>query len=161
MHLNVTSGVIGVAVLATGAAVYVLDRAPELSLVGSTISFFHLKVTAFGAIGQNLPSFAHVFAFVLFTAALLDGKRLTNLGVCLGWLAVDVGFELGQHPQFAESIAKTIPAWFAHIPILDRTTMYFLGGTFDPLDLLFAALGALTAYVVIEGTYAQRVRHEV
>ena len=93
MNSNVTAGVIGVAVLAIGAAVYILDRAPELSLVGSTVSFFHLKVATFGAMGQNFPSFAHVFAFSLLTMAILGGGRRAAMAVCSGWFIVDAACE--------------------------------------------------------------------
>ena len=114
----------------------------------------------FGVLGGSLPSFVHVCAFALLTAALLDGGRRLNQAICLGWFSVDLVFEMGQHPKLATPIANAVPAWFIHVPILDRTTTYFLSGTFDPLDILFAALGALTAYIAIVSTDASRVCHE-
>ena len=96
----------------------------------------------------------------MLTAALLDGGRRLNQAICLGWFSVDLVFEMGQHPKLATPIANAVPAWFIHVPILDRTTTYFLSGTFDPLDILFAALGALTAYIAIVSTDASRVCHE-
>ncbi|MDH3672702.1 MAG: hypothetical protein OES46_16345 [Gammaproteobacteria bacterium] len=160
MNVNVTSAVIGVAVLATGALVYVVDRAPELSLVGSTVSFFHLKLTAFGAIGQNLPSFAHVFAFSLLTIALLGGGRRAAIAVCSGWLFVNAAFELGQHPTIATKLAHLTPTWFEGIPILHRTNDFFLAGTFDAFDLVAMALGALTAYWVMQRTQLRGTNHD-
>jgi hypothetical protein len=160
MNLNVTAGVVGVAVLATGAAVYILDRAPELSLVGSTVSIFHLKVAAFGAMGQNLPSFAHVFAFSLLTLSLLGGGRRAAMAVCSGWFLVDAAFELGQHPTLAAKLAGLTPSWFEAIPILHRTEDFFLSGTFDAFDLLSIALGALAAYVVTQRTQLRGTSHD-
>jgi DNA-binding beta-propeller fold protein YncE len=61
------------------------------------------------------------------------------------WFAISSLFELGQHPALSPLIAASLPAWFAHIPVLDNTAAYFLRGTFDPLDFLSGALGTLAA----------------
>ncbi len=114
----------------------------------------------FGFIGQSLPTFAHVFAFCLLTAALLAGGKKAAMSVCLGWFLVDVAFELGQHSALAPALSTLTPLWFAHLPILNQTDSYFLNGTFDPLDLLAIALGALAAYVVIQRTARWRMSHE-
>ena len=55
----------------------------------------------FGIVGHSLPTFAHVFAFSLLTAALLTGERKTAITVCLGWFVVEAAFEVGQHPAIA------------------------------------------------------------
>ncbi len=150
----------GVFLLVLGAGVYLFDRPWQQLAIAKLIPLTLTPSPMFGALGGSLPSFAHVCAFALLTAALLGGGRRLNQAVCVGWFSVNVAFELGQHARLAEPVAKAVPAWFVHVPILDQTTTYFLSGTFDPLDILFAALGALTAYVLIEGTYAQGVRHE-
>ncbi len=151
--------VIGLTVLLLGTAVYFLDRPVELTIfVPGDLSLFHLTPSVFGGIGNSLPTFAHVFAFSLLTIALVGGAKRTAVTVCLGWFLVDAAFEIGQHPQLAGWLSSLIPQWFEHIPVLDRTPSYFLYGTFDPLDLVSAALAALAAYLVIRGTQRQGVK---
>ena len=56
-------------------------------------------------------------------------------------------FEVGQmFPKWSTSI---IPDWFTGIPFLGNTENYFLKGTFDILDVIAIALGAVTAYLVL------------
>lgn len=152
--------VLGLSALMGGTAVYLLDRPVEQSFVPGDLSLFHLTPVVFGFIGQSLPTFAHVFAFCLLTAALLAGGKKAAITVCLGWFLVDVAFELGQHSALALALSTLIPPWFAHLPILNQTGSYFLDGTFDPLDLLAIALGALAAYVVIQRSTRWRMSHE-
>ena len=47
------------------------------------------------------------------------------------------------------------------VPIVDKAPNYFLSGTLDLLDISFATLGALTAYLVIVKTHTPGVGHEV
>ena len=151
--------VIGLAVLLLGTAVFFLDRPWEQTFfVPGDLSLFPLTSSVFGVIGHSLPTFAHVFAFSLLTIALVGGAKRTAVTVCLGWFLVDAAFEIGQHPQLVGWLSSLIPQWFEHIPVLDRTPSYFLYGTFDPLDLVSAALAALAAYLVIRGTQRQGVK---
>lgn len=152
--------VIGLAVLVLGTAVYFVDRPWEQAIfVPGDLSLFHLTPSVFGVIGHSLPTFAHVFAFSLLTIALVGGAKRAAITVCLGWFLVDAGFEMGQHAQVASWLSSLIPQWFEHIPVLDRTSGYFVYGTFDPLDLLSVAFGALAAYIVIQRTQRQGVSH--
>lgn len=151
---------LGVLLLLLGTGVYLLDRSWQQLAIADLIPLTVTLPPLFGVLAGNLPSFAHVSAFALLTAALLDGGRRLNPIICLGWLSVDVAFELGQHPKLAASIANAVPAWFRDVSILDKTPNYFLSGTFDLLDIAFATLGALTAYLVIANTQAQGVCHE-
>lgn len=152
---------LAVSLLVLGTGVYLLDRSWQQLAIADLVFLTHVPSSTFGVLGDSLPSFAHVCAFALLTAALLDGGRRLNQVICLGWLSVNVAFELGQHPKFATSVANAVPGWFRHIPILNQTPTYFLSGTFDLLDLLFATLGALTAYLVIVKTHTPGVGHEV
>lgn len=152
---------LGMFLLTVGTGVYLLGRSWQHIAIADLVPLTRVPSATFGALGDSLPSFAHVCAFALLTAALVDGGRRLNQLICLGWLLVNVAFELGQHPKFAASVANAVPGWFRHVPILNQTPTYFLGGTFDPLDLLFATLGALTAYLVIVKTHTPGVGHEV
>lgn len=158
---NTIRVLLAVTLLVLGTSVYLLDRSWQQLAIADLIPLSLSPSPVFGALGGSLPSFAHVCAFALLTAALLEGGRRLNQAICLGWLSVNVAFELGQHPRLAECIANAVPAWFARVPILDQTPQYFLNGTFDPLDLFFATLGALTAYLLIVKTRAAGVCHEV
>ncbi len=151
--------VIGLAALLLGTMVYVVDRPGDHSFVPSAISLFPFTPRVFGVLGHSLPTFTHVFAFCLFTAALLSHAKRTAITVCLGWFLVEVAFELGQHPALALALSTAMPPWFAGLPILNNSASYFLHGTFDPLDMLAIASGALAAYLVIQNTTRGRVSH--
>ena len=147
-------------VLGLGTLVYVIDRPPGLTALPESITLFHPTVKFFGALGQSLPAFAHAFAFSLLTIALVGGGRGVTIGACMSWFLVDTAFELGQYPTIASKLAHLIPAWFEAVPILNRTDTFFRYGTFDSLDLLSIALGALTAYVVAQQCVLRRTSHE-
>ena len=154
-------GLLGVFLLVLGVGVYLLDRSWQQLAIADLIPLSLSPSPVFGALGGSMPSFIHVCAFALLTAALLEGGRRLNQAICLGWLSVNVAFEVGQHPKLAASIADAVPDWFTHVPILNQTAQYFLSGTFDLLDLLFATLGAVTAYLLILKTRTSGVCHEV
>lgn len=151
---------LALAALGLGVLVYVVDRPPGATALPESITLFQPTVRFFGAVGQSLPAFAHVFAFSVLTAALLGGGRRAAITVCTGWFLVDAAFELGQHPAINAELAKLIPSWFEAIPILDRTDELFRYGTFDPLDLLSIALGAFAAYVVTQRMKLRRTSHD-
>ncbi len=152
--------VIGLTALLLGTMVYFLDRPWEQTIfVPGDLSLFPLTPSVFGVIGHSLPTFAHVFAFSLLTMALVGGAKRAAITVCLGWFLVEAAFELGQHPALALALATAMPPWFAGLPILNNSASYFLHGTFDPLDILAIALGALAAYFVIQRTTRGRVSH--
>ncbi len=160
MKTNKAQIIIGLAVLLLGTAVYFLDRPWEQTIfVPGDLSLFPLTPAVFGVIGQSLPTFAHVFAFSLLTIALVGGAKRAAITVCLGWFLVEAAFELGQHPALALALVTAMPPWFAGLSILNQSASYFLHGTFDPLDMLAIALGALAAYLVIQRTARGRVRH--
>lgn len=151
---------IGLAVLVIGTLVYVLDRPAEQTLLTSAIDLPSLKVGIFGPIGRVLPTFAHVFAFILFTVVVLGNTRLASILACAGWLVVELAFELGQHPQVATWLSAVLSPDPDSPTIIVYTANYFVSGTFDPWDLVAICLGALTAYVVIKKTQQQEFCHE-
>ena len=126
---------IGLAVLLLGTLVYLVDRVPEQTLAPDSIGLFSPVPSLFGVVGHNLPTFTHVFAFILLTAALLNRSKRTSITVCVGWFVVDSAFEVGQHAYFAQWLSTFVPSWFQYIPILEKTKGYFVYGTFDPVDL--------------------------
>jgi hypothetical protein len=103
----------------------------------------------FGALGQWLPSYAHPFAFSLFTAAALPPSAAPRYGACATWCAVNVAFELGQHPQLSGRLAEALRAGFGQNALARSLAGYFVRGTFDVGDLVAAVLGAMAAAGVL------------
>jgi hypothetical protein len=137
--------------LALGMGVYMSERNAAGVTLLPTIAVLHTG-PLFGAIGQSLPSFVHPFAFSLFTAAAMGPTGSPAYRACAGWWAVNVAFEMGQHPQVSVVIARALydadgdtwPMWLTR-PLSN----YLLRGTFDVGDLAAATGGALAAAGVL------------
>ncbi len=156
--INTRQILIGVTVLLVGTLVYLVDRPPDQTyFVYSSpfnISLFK-NPSNFSHIGKSLPSFIHVFSFILITAGLISCRKKVYLIICLGWYLVDCAFELGQ--KFNSLFSKIIPSWFTGIPFLENTENYFLCGTFDFNDLAAITIGSVMAYFVLLHT-TQKVK---
>ncbi len=141
---------IAVGALVLGLLVYLFDRRPEhVYFLSHGFAFAHAWHPMFGAVGNSLPTFVHVYAFILLTAAIIGSTRARVIGICAAWFVVTTLFEFAQLPTIAGSIAVALPAWFARVPILDNTAAYFRNGTFDVVDLLSIALGTIAAYFTV------------
>ena len=143
--------IFAVIVLAIGVLVYLLDR-PSTSayLVPDSWKLGNGLAPVFGLIGYQLPTFAHTFAFALFTSALLEPWRWSAAAACAGWWAVGSLFEIAQRDAWATAIAVRVPAWFADWPLLDNVADYFVIGQFDWLDLVSIGAATLCAFAVIQ-----------
>ncbi len=136
--------------LAIGVLVYALDRLPEsVYFLPTGWSLADGRHVWFGSLGGQLPDFLHVYAFALLTAAVLVSSRRLALLSCVGWWGLDTLFEIGQHPAVSPAITAALPAWFEAVPFLENTGLYFTHGTFDPLDFIAIAVGAVAAYFTI------------
>ena len=102
-----------------------------------------------GTISNSIPSFFHVYAFILLTAVVLNPTRTGVILICLGWMGVELFFEVGQHPLFAQHLTGWVPAWFANFPYLEVANTYFVSGTFDPVDVLFIIIGTAAALLTL------------
>ena len=143
-----------VIVLTIGVLVYLLDRpSTGVYFIPDSWSLGNSIAPVFGAIGNHLPTFAHTFAFILFTSALLEPWPWSAVTACTGWWAVGSLFEIAQSDSWAAAIAARVPQWFADWPLLDNVADYFIVGYFDGFDL--ASIGAATvcAFVVIQLSY--------
>ena len=137
-------------VLSMGAAVYLFDRqANDVYLMASWMALGDHSRPVFGALGDYLPTFTHVYVFILLTAVVAASSLRSVLVICVFWLVIDVAFEVAQLTVVAQQIPAFIPDWFGAIPVLDNTSRYFLSGTFDVLDIISIAAGALAAYLTI------------
>jgi hypothetical protein len=149
---------IGLAGGGVGILVYLVDRRPEhtyfLFRIGVTRHLYESASPVFGFLNQNLPGFLHVFAFSLITGGILACRKKGSLIVALSWFATDAAFEVGQRfPARAESL---IPQWFDSLPVLESARVFFRAGTFDPLDLIAMAFGAVAAYGLLLVTVERR-----
>ena len=147
-RLNIFIGLSG---LLCGTLVYLADRPPEQAyFIYSSVIDISLYTTLpqlFGVIGNNLPSFFHVFSFILLTAGFCSCRKRGYIIICVSWLLVDCFFELGQ--KYNNLAVTFIPQWFEGAPYLENTWNYFCLGTFDVLDVVAIILGSMTAYFIL------------
>lgn len=148
-----TQIILAVAALLIGVVVYLLDRQPERIYFIPQWLANSIKGGSFsGPLGSYLPTFVHVYAFILLTMAIVvpGGQyRRYLLLVCIFWFALDSVFEIAQLESVAHIIASHTPNWFTGIPFLENTADYFLAGTFDALDLVSIGIGSMGAYYTV------------
>lgn len=141
---------VAVVVLTAGVLVYLLDRpSSSVYFVPDWWSMPDQTLANFGTLGQHLPTFAHTFAFILLTTAVLSPLRRAALGICAAWVVVESLFEIAQGTVISAKIAANVPAWFSDWPLLDNVANYFVAGRFDPLDLVSIIIAAGAAYLTI------------
>ena len=149
--INLHQILIGLSVLLLGTLVYIVDRPPDQTYFvyknSINISLHDTLPNLFGFIGYSLPSFIHVFSFILITAGLLSCKKRGCIIICAFWFLTDVIFELWQ--KFNLWISEVIPDWFGGILFLENTKNYFIRGTFDYFDLAAITIGTILAYFVL------------
>ena len=156
--INIPQILIGLTVLLLGTLVYVVDRPPDQTYFVYkrvvNISFHNTLPNLFGLIGNSLPSFVHVFSFILITAGLLHCQKRGCLIICVCWFLTDVIFELGQKIKALSS--AMVPDWFSEILFLENSKNYFLPGTFELNDLTAIFFGTIIAYFVLSITIKRR-----
>ena len=145
----------GCVALALGLLVYLLDRSPAQAMLIPSIAAL-AGSPVFGVVGQWLPSFVHPFAFSLFTAAALAPRPRPRYDACIGWGAVNIAFEFGQHPLLSGRIAEALQDTLGRTALTRSIANYFLRGTFDVADVLAALAGALAAAVVLRQLQPRR-----
>lgn len=145
LHLAVAIGV-----LVIGLLVYLFDRQPDsVYFIPKWIPQTFSLDPVFGQFGQHLPTFAHVFVFILLTITFVAQPLKRLALICLFWFTLDSLLEIAQITIIAQWVTAIVPAWFEGIPFLENIPSYFLLGTFDVLDLVSIALGAIAAYLTI------------
>ena len=141
---------LGIVALGVGTLVYMFDRQPEfIYFLPGWLSLNSQPGGFFGSIGYYLPTFLHVYAFILLTAVVAIPSITKLIPVCLAWFTLDTLFEVAQIDPIAQWLAIHTPAWFAGIPFLENTSNYFLFGTFDVVDLMSIAAGTIAAYITV------------
>lgn len=141
---------IAIGALCVGALFYAFDRGHgHVYFLPEWLPPHNPSPGLFGGIGAYLPTFIHVYAFILLTVVVAAPPVAKLIPICLAWLGLDSLLEVAQIDALARWIAAHTPQWFSGIPFLENTANYFLLGTFDPLDLLSIATGTLAAYLTI------------
>ena len=148
--------------LGIGASLYLLTREhASVYLLTLLPPSFHLGEPLPCRACDALPSFLHVYAFILISAYVLQPvNRRELLFLCLLWSGIEMLFEIGQIDSVASLFHAHLPAWIQKVPLLSVLDDYWLLGTFDPLDLLFTVLGALAAFELLVRRLAPEVQHD-
>jgi hypothetical protein len=148
-RINIKLLIVAAMIFTLGLLVYVFDRQPEtVYFLPEWLSQQDETTRLFGSIGGWLPTFVHVYTFIILTAVVAPSS-VKILPVCLGWFVLECLFELGQ--------LKPIGAWlfihtydlFEGVPILENIAFYFQKGSFDVLDLFAIAAGTIAACLTI------------
>ena len=148
---------IGLLGLFVGLLVYLIGRPPNTYFVyniGINWGFINSLPKISGLVWDSLPSFLHVFSFILITAAIQSCGKKGCFIICIFWLLIECTFELGQ--KFDTLITKLLPDWFLGVPFLEAAHDYFNLGTFDYIDLTAIIIGAVIAYFVVLTTMERR-----
>jgi hypothetical protein len=148
--------------LCLGLLVYLADRRAADTLL---LPRFAALGTGplFGVIAQWLPSFIHPFAFSLLSAAAMRppaASARAPYSICAIWWAVNLAFELGQHPRFSALIAEALQVGLGQNVLTAAMSRYFLRGRFDWGDVTALSAGALAAAAVLWLLQASEDRHD-
>ena len=149
---------IGSLALALGLLVYATDRDPAHALLFPTLAALHIG-PIFGAVGAWLPSFVHPFAFSLLSAAALPRRARPAYGACAAWWAVNVAFEIAQHPRLSGAVAHALHRTFGHGAVADALADYGLRGSFDRADLVAVTAGSLAAAALLHRFHQPKDSH--
>ena len=137
--------------LVPGILVYMVDRPPDRTYFIEKshffTSFYGRIPNLFGRLGNIIPEFVHVFAFILLTASLFPNDRKKYIPICCFWCVVDGLFEYGQ--KFGDTISRFVPGFLNGIPYFENTAGYFKRGTFDYNDILAILAGTVCAYATL------------
>lgn len=149
----------GVVALALGVFVYLADR-PAGSAALLPWAGIHSASALLGAIGGWLPSFTHVFAFAVLTAATARPALAPPYWTCLLWWTIDVAFEAAQVPAWQTPVVDTVRRWLGDSALTSLFTRYVERGTFDPGDLVAVTAGALAAAAMLALVWCPGDRHD-
>ncbi|MDM8558873.1 hypothetical protein [Candidatus Parabeggiatoa sp. HSG14] len=136
--------ILGISFLFLGILVYLVDRESVYFLEKLYITSYDYNV--FGDLGNHLPTFIHTFSFCLITAGILSCQKQCYPIIAISWFLFNTFLEWLQK---SDAVVTVIPDWFEKIPFLENTKSYFLRGTFDILDILSIAIGAILGFLVL------------
>jgi len=120
--------------LMLGLSVYVFGR--EVDSTRFLPAVLHLGIPwleQFRTFTANLPSLFHVYAFILYSAAIVHPGRRHLVLICIAWFSLELVFELLQLFLFNPGPLSAV-----------------LGvGVYDPMDIFALILGTVAAYLSV------------
>ncbi|TYT76254.1 hypothetical protein [Desulfobotulus mexicanus] len=132
----------GIISLGIGSLVYILDRPVGIfSVFGNGV-----EGIGFGSMGDWLPDAMHPFGMALISAGIAGGRAASLRFWAVFWGIVGLIMETGQY--YGEKAAALIPENWKSIPVLDHISLYFIHGTFDPIDIMGIILGSTAAWLI-------------
>lgn len=134
--------------LAIGVFVYLTDR-PAGSAALLPWAGIRSAGALLGSVGGWLPSFTHVFAFALLTAAAARPSIAPPYRACLLWWAIDIAFEVAQATTWKAPIADVVRRGCGDGWLPSLFARYVEHGTFDPGDVVAITAGALAAAALL------------
>lgn len=156
--------VVAVCALLLGILIYGLFRDPEQLLLAGLLPTLtdSLPGSSPGkspAVFYSLPSFLHIYAFILLSCVVVAASINSVRLICLFWLVTELLFEIGQHDAVATFLITQLPEPSTQPGWLQALVGYFVNGRFDTMDILALILGAASAYVSILTTRRWREKH--
>lgn len=156
LHAPIMQVALAVIALFFGVFVYLLDNQPErIFFIPQWLANTVKGDSLIGQLDSYLPTFVHVYAFVLLTMAIvfpIQQYRRYLVPVCAFWFSIDSLLEITQ----LNVVASQLPHWFDGV--------LFLKSTFDVMDFVSIGLGALAAFytvAVIDNVYVDDGTGEV
>jgi len=136
-----------IAFLLVGVMVYLFDRpSGSTSFIPMSYSF---NWSLFGSIGEHIPTFVHVYAFILLSAVVVHPSKQNYLYISLMWLVIDAVFELAQHAVISSWLEASLPIWIQHLPGVFNIIHHLSVSTFDLYDLCSIFVGAIAGYITL------------
>jgi hypothetical protein len=147
--------------LAAGALLYAVARPHAAAFLPAgwhhPASAGTLLLLAAGLIGAA-PTFLHALAMSLLIAVATQAVTPRGRGGCCAAVcAGEFAFEVAQHFAVAAVLLRTVMSSPPAAGIDGALRSYLTHGTFDPLDLLAAGVGCMTAFILLAGPARARL----
>jgi hypothetical protein len=110
-------------------------------------SWLHFPVLAFPslqALTGSVPVFAHVLAMSWLSVSVIGARSRTAAVMGPVWAAVNITFEVGQHPNVAPLLASSLQRFEGVWPV-ERLGEFFTRGSFDVVDIVAAVASGFIA----------------
>lgn len=143
--------------LVSGLLVYLTDRDASRTLLIPAISLL-AGANVFGLIGLWWPSFAHPFAFSLFSAAVAGPRVTPPYGACIAWGAFGLAMEFAQHPALSPGLVEALHGLGDGGRISGAIASYLSRGTFDVADVAATVAGSACAALVLRSMFPREHR---
>lgn len=139
--------------LAAGSITYLIFRNNSPALAPTWFahaqSLLHIHSGVFAALTAHAPSFFHLYAMLLATAAVCPDNTALRRRVFIGSLCLGLALEWAQHPFITHLLDTAAIGGRLPAGIIEPLLSYSRAGVFDLLDLTALALAAVFAAIHI------------